>query len=127
MAGLRVGTVPCRFQARRPRGLDLLLAPLGLVRRVEVGVPELERRVRFFTREPVTLRSLLGGGPVRSALQRLVSGRGFHSLNVRERWVKVTWAPRERGVDEDPAVARERLEAAAGVLAALGAPPTFEG
>jgi hypothetical protein len=101
----------------------LALVQLGILRDVDIGDPELDRRLRFATVNEMDLVVAFGGQPPRTALQRLVDTANFRGITIHKGRCRIQWAPRDASLDESPEVVRDRLGRTVNLLTALGISP----
>ncbi len=105
----------------------LALVQLGILRDVDIGDPELDRRLRFAAVNEMDLVVAFGGQPPRIALQRLVDTANFRGITIHKGHCRIQWAPRDASLDESPEVVRERLGRTVNLLTALGISPGLLG
>jgi len=99
------------------------LVKLGILADHSIGDDELDKKLRFGAPEGGILLAAFGTSAARNALRVLADGGGFHGVALKPDRCTAQWRPRSKGIDEDPTVVRDRLEAVAHLLAATGCPP----
>ncbi len=109
-----------------PRTVNLAmlgLQQLGLLKDVEVGDPDLDRRLRFSAKDPQELTVAFGTTGVRRAMSRLLELKNFRSVAITKGKLTAAWTPRDPALDEDVATVRARLSALVNLASALGCSP----
>jgi hypothetical protein len=100
-----------------------LMVRVGILRDVEIGDEELDRRLRLSSSDEMGLKSALGQERSRNALRALSQSENFNSVTVRPDRVDVKWTPRRPKLDENPEVLRLRLAESVELLTACGYSP----
>ena len=114
---------PLEWSASLQDAGSRLLVSVGILKDMDIGDDELDRRLRFAASDPSSLKALLGQTRTREALRALAAGQGFASVQIRPQRVDLKWAPRQPELDEDPDALRGRMAAAVTLLSACGYPP----
>jgi hypothetical protein len=99
------------------------LVKLGILADHPIGDDDLDRRLRFAGADTSALLAAFGTTAARTALAALADGENFHAVSVKPDRCVAQWRPRSKSLDEDPQMARRRLEAVTRLLAATGCPP----
>ncbi len=100
-----------------------LLVKVGVLEDLEIGDPDLDQRIRFTADDGSGLRSLFGADHVRTAFRAVLATENFAKVQCRPDRLETRWRPRDRRLDEDGDVLRERLEAVTGLATACGCVP----
>ncbi len=103
-----------------------LLVTMGFLKDLEIGDPDLDLRLRFTAEDESGLRSLFGADHVRKAFRGVVETENIAGVRCRADRLETRWSPRDRRLDEDGEVVRNRLEAVAGLAAACGYVPRMD-
>jgi len=118
------GGVP--WSAEMPGAGTRLMIRMGILQDLEIGEPDLDSSLRFAAGDENALRNLFGSTQVRASFRRITEGENLAGVRVTPHRFEIRWAPRNRDLDEDVGVLRQRLENAVGSVAACRYPPRFE-
>ena len=103
-----------------------LMVKMGVLQDLEIGDPELDPRLRFAAEDESGLRSLFGTDHVRTAFRGVFETENFAGVRCRADRLEARWSPRDRTLDEDETVVRNRVEAVTGLAAACGYVPRMD-